>query len=587
MAEIVTNDRYVVERTVVDRESFVRQICVDRLLGRQVLITRLQGRAGRRTTVQNDFRSGAERAARLNHQHIVAMFDLESENGLPFSIQEYSAAETLRDVIDHEGPFHPDDVATLVEQVASALDYASQRSVHHGALRPDTIVVDYDGTVLVTDFGIGNVLDSIDVGSVERTRYLSPEAVTGAEPTAAADIYSLGVIAYEMLTGATPFDAESVDELRDRIARGYADPPSQVRPEIPPALNEIVLAAIARLPEGRPGFAADLGDALREWRGAYVDPEIRSTETFHLPGFTESPRIDSHTPDVELPSDNGEEETRGSGKLAILLAWLAVLAGIGAIGWIGYSLYDSHGHSGRDPITRIAASTDVGTPTASTTTAPENALPTAASLIGLTLDEASARTSLSVRPVATEASDGVPGGQIIRQSPNPGDPIRNNEIVVVVSSGSGPVDLGSLDAANDSFVDITRQLTQLGLNVQQVDEGSATIAAGRVIRIEEQTANPGDDVHVVVSKGDQVQIPLDIQSMPIADAEAKLKDLGLTVGDPIGVSRAHIEQSIDLAKYDIVDGDVVGIQEADAGFGSWIPSGSIVTPVYYDASLDR
>src|SRR4051794_5546098 len=118
MTDVNPADRYIVERTVEDRESVLRQVAVDRLLGREVLVTHLRGRAGRRTAVQQAFRSGAEKAARLNHQHIVAMYDLEQENGMPYCIQEHASAETLREIIDHEGPFHPDDVAALVSQVA-------------------------------------------------------------------------------------------------------------------------------------------------------------------------------------------------------------------------------------------------------------------------------------------------------------------------------------------------------------------------------------------------------------------------------------------------------------------------------------
>jgi hypothetical protein len=124
--------------------------------------------------------------------------------------------------------------------------------------------------------------------------------------------------------------------------------------------------------------------------------------------------------------------------------------------------------------------------------------------------------------------------------------------------------------------------------VTQIQEGSETVAEGAVIRIDEQSAMPGETVHVMVSMGNKVQIPADLQSQPIDDAVDRLEEAGLTVGEPIGVSRDRIESfDVDLDEFQIVDGDLVGIQEDGAGFGLWVERGSLVTPVYYDAALDQ
>jgi eukaryotic-like serine/threonine-protein kinase len=590
MTDPIANDRYVVERTVFERESVLRQVAVDRLLGREVLVTRLRGRAGRTAAVQLQFRTGAERAARLNHQHIVAMFDLETENGLPFCVQEFSSSESLREIIDHEGPFHPDDVAALIEQIAGALDYGNQRSIAHGAVRPDSIIVDYDGTALLTDFGIGQVLDSIEPDEMSSLYYRSPESLDSGEANALADIYALGVIAYEMLTDNVPFDAPNVEELKQRIRAGYPDAPSQVNTEVPPALSGLVLSALSRNPGERYLYASDFSEALKNWREAQVDPRLHPSAMLQMPGFVPAASPVDDSDDVNAPTDADDDSALGNhSHLTAILAWVAVAIGLGAIIWIGISVWDARNDDGRPPITRIAGETIVSTPTAGASIAATSSsapLPTAISLIGMTVSDATGKTTISVRQVATETSASVPDGQIIRQSPNPGEPIRNNEIVVVVSGGSGPIQLGSIDVVDKPLDTVAKQLTDLGLNVVPVDEGSASVAAGNVIRIEEQSAQAGDDVHLVVSKGDQVQIPLNLQSMPVDDAVAMLEDLGLVVKDPLGVSRSRIEESIDLDAYKIVDGDVVGIQEADAGFGSWVDVGSTVTPVFYNSDLD-
>ena len=161
--------------------------------------------------------------------------------------------------------------------------------------------------------------------------------------------------------------------------------------------------------------------------------------------------------------------------------------------------------------------------------------------------------------------------------------------MVVLSSGAAPepIQLSEIPVANVAFDQVAKQLTALGLNVTQVQEGSETVAEGTVIRVDEQSALPGETVHVLVSMGDRVRIPMDLQSQPVARAVRRLEDMGLTVGEPIGVSRERIESfQVNLDEFQIDDGDVVGIQQEDAGFGRWVDRGSIVTPVYYDAALD-
>ena len=149
-----------------------------------------------------------------------------------------------------------------------------------------------------------------------------------------------------------------------------------------------------------------------------------------------------------------------------------------------------------------------------------------------------------------------------------------------------PIQLAEIQVEGTPFDQVAQQLVVQGLNVSETNEGSQTIPEGQVIRINEQTANPGDTVHVVVSKGDKVQIPTDLQSQPVDEVVTRLKDLGLNVGEPIAVSKVRIESfGVNLDQLQIVDGDVVGIQEEGAGFGAWVARGSTVTPVYYDASL--
>ena len=586
MSDDSFTDRYLIQGKLVEREYATRSVAIDRILGREVVITQLRGRIGRRAAVQQAFRAAAEQARRLSHNHIVALFETGASNGLPYAVQEYSHSESLVEIIEHEGPFHPDDVAILIEQIAEALDYAQQRGVTHLAVRPENIVVDYDGIALLSDFGIGHALDDIAELSISVAPYRAPERSEGSTGDARADVFSLGVIAYQMLTDALPFEGETAEQILEQMQNGTPLAPSVVLPEVPPALSGVVLSALSAVPQHRYQTAGEFAHALTNWRDARIDPRTQRLGTDSGFGSTIEVARPASVDTAAAEPDDGDEPPRN--QMTAILAWAAVAIGVFALGWIAFSVLDSRSNGDDPAITRVAGNAGpFSTPVVDgSPTAPAGVFPTAVSLIGLSMGDAGSETDIPIRQVATETSETIPEGQILRQSPNPGSPIRNNEIVVVVSGGTGPIQLADLDVANKPFDQAAETLTAMGLNVSSIDEGNANVPDGLVIRIDERTAEPGDTVHLVVSKGDRVQIPLDLQSQPVDDVVDRLAQLGLDVQEPIPVSGDRItQQGVDIQNFDIVDGDVVGIQEPDSSFGAWVDTGSEITPVYYDQDL--
>jgi eukaryotic-like serine/threonine-protein kinase len=583
MSEDPFKERYLTERVIDEQDFVTRTIAVDRLLGREVLITHLAGRAGRRAAVQERFRLVARQAVSLSHANIIALYDIGSANGFPYAIQEHTHSESLREIIDHEGPFHPDDVSVLVEQVAAALDYAQLRGLPHLALSPSVITVDYDGEVLVSDFGIGQVLNEIAPTEVAQLRYRAPEQIAGEPGDHRSDAYALGVIAYEMLTGQRPFDDSSVETLRAGIMAGGPPPLSSLNPSIPPAISRIVLRAIDRDPNQRYESAGHFADALADRQSSNPGVALGGNQIGRGPIDPTAPMeiTTSATQFGQTSHEPGDHQ--GWPRGTSFVAWSAVAVALIVLAWIGIRLLNDR-VSSDDTNTNQAVA--ISPTTAPTHTAA--AVPTAISLVGMTVDEARVQTSFQVQVARTEASDSVPTGQIIEQSPSAGQPVRTGELVVVVSAGPNdqPIQLAAMSVQGAAFDQVARQLMDQGVNVSQAQEGSQTVPEGQVIRIDEQTAHPGDTVHVVVSMGDRVQIPADLQSEPIDEAAQRLKDMGLNVGKPIAVSKSRIQSfSVDLNQFQIVDGDVVGIQEENAGFGAWVARGSTVTPVYYDESL--
>lgn len=581
------NERYLIQLDVWERDFAVRSVAVDRLLGREVLVTRLTGKVGRRAAVQDRFRAAARSAVRLSHPNVVALYDIGATGGMPFAIQEHSHSESLSDVIEHEGPFHPDDVAVLVEHVADALDYAEQRGVPHLALEPAAITVDYDGLVLVSDFGIGQVLQEIAPSGMSTLRYRAPEQISLRSGDYRSDIYSLGLISYEMLTGEFPFDMSSIEDLRESILASSPRSAIAASPDIPAAVSRVVMTALSGDPAERFESAGHFAEALRDWREQVPDTRARTQRPTTTAARTE-PLAQLPVTESDITVDIAEHgDGPRSNRRAAFAAWLAIGVALASLIWIAISLLDLRGSADNNPA--VGQSTASPTETVAVTpSAP--AAPTAISLIGLTVDEARSKTGIPIRVSATEASNSIETGSIIRQSPNPGSPVRANELVVVVSRGAEPtpIPLANLSVDGQTFGQVASQLISMGLIVSQVQEGSGDVPEGQIIRLEEDQAVPGDTVHVVVSMGDRAQIPADLQSKPLAEVTRELTDLGFAVGEPIAVSKTRIESfGVDLAALEIADGDVVGIQEADAGFGQWIQRGATITPVYYDASLSE
>ena len=567
MTDHTFSERYIDRRIRDERDYVIRLTAIDSILRREVFITQLAGPIGRRAAAQDAFNQAARAAVSLSHPNIVATYDADTAQGFPFVVQEYVHSESLRSIIDAEKPFHPDDVSVLVSQIADAIAYARLRGIPHLALTPDCIVVDYDGTVLVNDFGIGKVLADLDADATT-SAYRAPEITPENPGDARADIYSLAAIAYEMLTGEAPnADHES-----------WAAPPVGSAVDVPVEVADIVRTALAERPERRFRTIEAFAAALADWRGP-VEPEevVEETLTYFRP-IEPAPLapleqyIDPEPDDVEF------REEAGPGRVAAVLAWVGLALGILAIGWVAFSfLGDDDGNS--PEVTRIAN----GDPLV-TSTAVVAAL--APDLSGLTVGEAELESNAAITVSESRTSNDIPSGQIIEQSPAAGEAIGPDGISVVISSGPVANLLDGLTTTGETFEALSQTLTQLGLNVVRQDERSTTVPEGSTIGIVEQAAVAGDTVTVKVSMGDRVQIPVDLQSQPLDDVIAQLVELGFTVNDPIAVSEERITSSgVDLDDFSIEDNDVVGIQEDGAGFGRWVPAGSTVTPVYYDADL--
>jgi serine/threonine protein kinase len=266
----IVNRRYRLERKIGEGATAEVFLGFDIVLNRRVAIKTLRREYAANRAFRLRFEREAQTAARFTHPNIIGIFDVGEDHNLPFIVMEYVEGQTLREIIDAEGPFHPDDVAVLVEQVAAGLDYAHQHGLVHRDIKPQNILVDRHGLAKVVDFGIAKGLTDSSLTetgtSLGTVHYISPEQASGLMATPESDIYSLGVIAYEMLTGQLPFDADSAVGIAMRHLNDPPPDPSEINPDVPPEASDLVLQALEKNPTRRFPTAGAFARAMGDWR---------------------------------------------------------------------------------------------------------------------------------------------------------------------------------------------------------------------------------------------------------------------------------------------------------------------------------
>ena len=272
--ERVLAGRYRLKRLIAKGGMAEVWEAVDDILGRPVAVKILLAHLAADESFQERFRREAIAAARLAHPNVVATFDTGADGGTTFIVMELVDAHTLRQALNESGPMAPGRVVHIGSQVADALHYAHRAGVVHRDVKPANILLCPDGRVKVADFGIAKAVeDSVPgpspsdaltgTGSIVGTaQYLAPEQVDGRAVDGRTDVYSLGVVLYEMLCGRPPFTGQT--DMAVAIQHVTTSPlaPRQVRAGIPRALEEVVLRAMAKRPEARYQSAAELQTAL-------------------------------------------------------------------------------------------------------------------------------------------------------------------------------------------------------------------------------------------------------------------------------------------------------------------------------------
>ena len=248
----------------------------DTKLGRIVAVKVLHEHLGRDAAFLARFEAEARAAASLSHPNIVAVYDVGYDAGEHYIVMEFVEGPTLKELIAGSAPFPVRRAVDLTTQILAALELAHQRGIVHRDIKPQNVLVTADGRAKVADFGIARLQAATaqtQAGEVFGTPdYMAPERASGREAGAAADVYSVGVVLYEMLTGRLPFTGESAIEVALKHLQEPPPPPSRLNPAVPPGLEEVVLQALAKDPAQRFASASAMRQALAQY-------ETRSSDT--------------------------------------------------------------------------------------------------------------------------------------------------------------------------------------------------------------------------------------------------------------------------------------------------------------------
>jgi serine/threonine-protein kinase len=494
----------------------------DSHLGRQVALKLLHRRFSQDQEFVERFRREASAAAGLQHPNVVGVYDRGSYDGTYYIAMEYCEGVTLKNVIERDAPMDPARAIGIAKQILIAARFAHKRGVIHRDLKPQNVMLDAEDHAKVTDFGIARAGGSeiTEVGAIMGTaQYLSPEQAQGADVTAASDLYSIGVVLFEMLTAHAPFQGDTAVAV---ALKHVSETPRSPREFVPiaPALEAIVMKSLAKLPADRytdaDAFIADLDEA--SMRLDEPPGETQSTQRFAAvpvpvpvggavaatdataiaPEPVSGEVIDAYPPDG-LPPDDEEERRRKRRR-----TWLIVGGIVGAVALvlIGVLLL-------RGPAQRTVPAVQ-GQTLESATQAIENA--------GFKLD---------VRRRSDPAAIDV----VIDQVPGPNQKADKGSIVTITVS-NGPSTVKVPDVVGDSQSTARDRIKRVGLKPKFQNESSTKVASGLVIRTDPGADNAidrGSTVTVFVSSGaKQLAVP-DVVGLEQGEAKQQLSDRGFNV----------------------------------------------------------
>jgi serine/threonine-protein kinase len=490
----------------------------DTVLARDVAIKVLHRSLAGDQAFVDRFRTEARAAAGLSHSNIVAVFDWGSVDGIYYMVMEHVRGQSVRALANRQGRLEPAQTAEIVRQTLQALDHAHRQGIVHRDIKPENMLVTTDGVVKVADFGLARAYAEgrqTQAGTVTGTvQYLAPEQIRGEPADPRSDLYSLGIVSYELLTGKLPFTGETAMSIAYKHLSGRVPMPSATVPTIPADLDGFVASATDRDREMRPESAIAMRRDLEAIVPALPPARALASIVDDAPGDAPLP-ADGATTDVVVLGDlapTSELETttatiarveRGTRRRwRRRLGIVALVAALAASAWGVWTYLVPH----RSDVPAVA---------------------------GLPVD--AARDQLSDLGFTVRISDGqfserIAVGRVVRVQPEPGTSLEQGEAVTLVPS-LGPPPVKAPKVEGMTLERATTQLERAGLEAKVVERRfHDEIADGSVIAQRQSGMVPsGSEVELVLSKGHApVEIPK-VAGLSETQASERLQAAGFTV----------------------------------------------------------
>lgn len=514
----------------------------DRLLKRFIAVKILKPEFVQDIKFVENFRKESHAAASLSHPNIVSIYDVGQEGNINYIVMELVSGKTLNELIKEEAPMDYRKAADITKQVASGLSAAHKKGIVHRDVKPHNILMTEDGIAKITDFGIAKavtnttIVDSGKDNVMGSVHYFSPEQAKGANVDEKSDIYSLGIVLYEMLTGKVPFDGDNPVTIALMQINEPVTPPSVFNHNVPPGLERIVMKAVEKQPKDRFASADEMIEALDKmevvnrvvgdsvYDGAEeLNEAYDSYDNYNTYSFGRE----------ELNKEAGRnKKSKGKGsknkkKIAIIAA--AVIVALAALVGIGFA-------------TGLFDKKDIEVP----------------DFRGMTIEEAEDKAEdlgIEVKIGKYEFSTEYEQDQIMDQDPNHGEMVAKGDTVTVdISKGGERGVIPNLIGKSEE--DAKKMIEDYGFELGTVKEKESHEEKGTVIEQDPSAGSEGkqgDTINITISDGsgkEMGEVPY-VLGMSEDEARAAIEEAGFKVGDVSeGVSSAYDNGQVMWQEYD-------------------------------------
>ena len=514
----VLGDRYeIIEEVGVGGMAKVYK-ALDTVLNRYVAVKVLKNEYMEDQDFLRKFAMEAQSAASLTHANIVSVFDVGSSyvDGRKYNyiVMEYVDGKTLKDIIDEKQILPIEDIVNYGVQIASALECAHKNGIIHRDIKPHNMLIDKSNNLKATDFGIARISSSATLTYTSTVlgtvHYISPEQAKGKFIDEKSDIYSLGVVLYQMATGEVPFDAPNAVGIALKHIQDPLVPPIKLRHDLPKGLNDIIVKAMAKDPNDRFKSATELKEMLKNYQNYSSDLMEKTTKSPIIKDVDEQPEVKEAIYKTPQRHSNNDRKTKSK-----KLAWIIIPIVLAFIVFCGIVFGKKYLDKNSKNMVIVPALTGLS----------ENDA----------INKAKESNLIAVVSEYQTVTDMEPG-KVLKQNPDSGNEVKKGTIIkLVVSKGEEQVSVPNLSNMTPENAKI--QLNKLGLEVgQTTKENSENFEAGKIMK---QHPEPGTsvakdtkiDITISLGKKEELVEMVDLIGTDISQASNKLKAIGLNIGN--------------------------------------------------------